>query len=176
MPSKHQFQSKLDLARGAGFTGWEARVGDPAKVRGADTGARLPEVRVVEKVKELGPELRAHPFPDLRILDDRSIHVVEARPDDHVAAQVPEAPDGRKDRRVEPAVYVADDIYRTGDVWPERVGHSVDGADAGNDVDRVAALRLDYRGELPTLDELVTFDRQFINRAQDEAVACVEVR
>src|SRR5262245_56208202 len=86
MPSKHQFHSKLDLPRRTGFTGWEARVGDPAKFRRADNVPRLPEVRVVEKVEELSPELRAHALADLRIFGNRKIHVVEARPDDHVAA------------------------------------------------------------------------------------------
>src|SRR5262245_61900741 len=65
---------------------------------------------MVEKVEELGPELRARPLADLRILDDRKIHVVEARPDDHVSAQAAEARDRLKDGGIEPTVYVADDV------------------------------------------------------------------
>src|SRR5262245_28593852 len=146
MPSKHQFHNKLDLPRRAGFTGWEARGGNPAECRRADNVPRLPEVRVVENVEELSPELRAQALADLRIFGNRKIHVVEARPDDHVAAKAAEARDCRKDRGVEPAVYLADDVNRTSHIRPERIGHSVDVVDAGDDVDRVAALRLDYRG------------------------------
>src|SRR5262249_52336700 len=174
--SEHQLQSKLDLPRRAGFTSWEARGGDPAECRRADDVARLPEVRMVEKVEELGAELRARGLADLRILDDRKINVVEARPDDHVASQTAEARDSHKDGGIEPTVYVADDVNRTRNIGPERAGHTVDHAVGGNDVDRVAALRLDYRSELPALDVPVAFDRQFINRAQDETVARVEVR
>src|SRR5262249_34870635 len=75
-----------------------------------------------------------------------------------------------------PAVDAADDLDWPGYIWPERVGHAVDRAVAGYYLDRVAALRLDDRGELPALDGLVAAKWQFVDRADDDAMSRVEIR
>src|SRR5262245_17517459 len=155
----NQFQSELHLTRRAGLPCWEARVGDTAKRRAADDVARPAEVRVVKEVEELGPELRSHPLAKPGVLDDRKISVIEPRPDDHVASQAAEARDRPKYRGLEPAVYAADDLDRPGYVRTERVGDAVDDAIAGNDIERVAALSLDYRGKFPALDKPAAAER-----------------
>src|SRR5262245_45836124 len=91
--SKNQFQRELYLTRRAGFTRWKACVGDTAKSRTADNVTWLAEVRVVEEVEELRPELHPHPLAHLGVLDHRKIRVIEPGADDHIAPQIAEARD-----------------------------------------------------------------------------------
>src|SRR5262245_38913637 len=107
MPSKHQFHSKLDLPRRAGFTGWEARGGNPAKRRRADNIPRLPEVRVVEKVEELSPELRARsPIFVFLVIEKSTLSkrgpMTTLRPSNFQAVQA-----GREGRDLEGAAAIA---------------------------------------------------------------------
>src|ERR1044072_4300532 len=114
-------QGQLYLPRRTGFTRRESRARDAAKGRSADEIARSAKVRMVKEVEQFGSEFRAHPVAELGVLDDRKICVVKSRPDDHVAAEVAEPRDRSKYSSVEPAVYAADDVDRTGHVGPARV-------------------------------------------------------
>jgi hypothetical protein len=108
--SEHQFQGELELARRAGLARWKSRSGNTAKVRRPNNIARLAEVRMVKHVKELGPELQALPFAKLRSFDYGEIRIVESRPDNDIAAKVPELRWNCKDRGIEPLVYVTYDL------------------------------------------------------------------
>jgi hypothetical protein len=68
-------QGKLHLPRRSGITRWKTRVGDNAKrsatnLRGP---SRLPEVRVIEHVKNFPPEFDHLPFTQLRPFDQRQV-------------------------------------------------------------------------------------------------------
>src|SRR4051812_29312410 len=211
LSSEEKLEGELNLARRAGVARGEARVGDDAEGRAAGLrdAAGLPEVGVVEDVEELRAELHAHVLGEVRVLDDREVHVVEARADDDVAAETPVVEDrtaarnrhGQREGRArgaraarprvahgvrEPLIRAADYLDCADLVGPERrqprQGVRVGGGRpryrdgvAREKVDGVAALRLDYRRQLPALEELVAVEGQLVEAAEDETVARVEV-
>src|SRR3954469_12169057 len=107
---------------------------------------------MVEKIEELGPELRMHLFRQLDMLNDRKVGVIEAGPFDCIAAEIAEAGDSSEGRRIEPSLHAADDLDRAGDVRPNRVSYAVNGDIPGDNVHGIAALHLNDRSELPTLN------------------------
>src|SRR5262249_25905727 len=126
-------------------------------------------------------------------LKDREVAVVETRATDDIAAQVPKVEDttrrdGQYEDRpgragadpriangiVEPLVRIAQDLRGSEHVRPQE--SSRQGRDISSHVNRVAALQLRDRRELPAFDEAVAPEGQLINPVDDEAVARVEVR
>src|SRR5215472_9152042 len=109
------------------------------------------------------------------MLSDGKIGVIKSRTDDYIAAKIAEACDRGKYRRIEPTIHTADDIYRTSYIGPKRAGHTVECAIAGHDVDRAPALRLDDHGDLTSVKKPIAAKWQFVNRADNEAVASVKI-
>jgi len=131
---------------------------------------------VVKEVEDLGPNLRTQSIAERNVLSDRKIHVIEPWPDDDVAAQVAEVRNRSEYRSVEPTLDAADDVDWTGHIWPQCVRYSIECAVAGDDVDGVAALSLEDPGKLPAIKEPVAAKWQFVDHADDDAVARVEIR
>ena len=88
--SEQQLHRELDLARRARVAGRQPRRVMTPEARAAHRGdaARLAEVRVVEDVERLGPELDGR-LPDACPLDDRQVGVVEAGPRTALRARLP---------------------------------------------------------------------------------------
>src|SRR5690348_11445290 len=90
--SEQQLQTELRLPRAAAYRGADQRSdlaggrAERARVIGLGrsgvehSGRREVEVRMVEDVEQLGAELNADPFVDLRILHDSKVRVREAWP------------------------------------------------------------------------------------------------
>src|SRR5262249_60507576 len=156
---KDQFQCELNLPRRSGFACREARAGDSTKGRAAHDVAWLAEVRMVEEVEELHPELYLYLLTESGVLDDRKIRVIEPWSWHDVAAQSTETGHGREGRRVEPAIRVTNDIDRPGEIGSHCVCHTVDRAIAGDYVERVAALNLENCCQLPSLKKPVSPER-----------------
>src|SRR5262245_21242096 len=184
----------------SGAVGW----GDESKGCASHRGNTpwLPKVRMVEEVEDLSPELDTQALGNRGVLEDREIHVFEVWPGDDISAQVAkvehaaaryrqrknraggtETGGGRNcDTRIadgvrEPQVGTdfADNVDRADQVWSEshRPGEAVD---AGDDVDRVATLQLGDAGNLPTFDQAIAFEGQFVKPVDDEPIAGVEIR
>src|ERR1043166_1698641 len=96
-PLKHKLQSKLQLPRRARIAGGKARIGDSAESRATHHSAGLPEVRMVENVESLRSQLQVSFFVKFDVLEHRDVHVIETRSNNHVATQIAEARDSRKD-------------------------------------------------------------------------------
>jgi hypothetical protein len=77
---EHKLQSELHLPRRAGIASRKARIGDRAEglaSRNCDA-ARLSKIRVVEDVKQLGPELQAGSLGQLGVFQNREVRVGES--------------------------------------------------------------------------------------------------
>src|SRR5262245_41355210 len=131
---------------------------------------------MVKEVEELGQKLRTQSLAERNVLSDRKIHVIEPWPDDNVAAQVAEAGNRSEYRSVEPTLDATDDVDRTGHIGTQCVRYSIERAVARDDVDGVAALHLGDPGKLPAIEEPVDGKWQFVDKADDDAVARVEIR
>src|SRR3989441_2358740 len=103
--SKQELQRKLDLPRR------RCRIcNDPT--RRAVLGAlendliRVREIRVIENIERLGPELQLQSLSDSDVLEQRRINVEQARTTERSATHVPEGPLCRqyKSSRVEPPI------------------------------------------------------------------------
>src|SRR5438874_8208795 len=70
------------------------RAGDPAEQTGTEIGIRVPEVHAIERVEELGPELRPLVFRERHRerLEDRKVEIGVTGSAPGVAAQAPEGP------------------------------------------------------------------------------------
>src|SRR6185369_1460547 len=133
------------------------------------------QVGVVEQVEDVGTELETGSCAWLKILDDRQVGVMERRADHDVAAEIAESIHGNEHRCVEPLIHTADDAHRSGHVWTHGIRRAVETAVARDDVDRIAALRLDDCRQLPAAYQRVTGEWQFVCTAEHEPVPGVEV-
>src|SRR5262245_38962183 len=88
--SEQEFHRELYLSRRSRIAGREARVADHAERRAADRrhASRLTEVRLVEQVEELQPQLGACAANERHVLDERQVRIPESRPDDRVPREV----------------------------------------------------------------------------------------
>src|SRR6185369_12137203 len=136
----------------------------------------LAEAGMIEDIKHFRAHLQAHRLVELDVLEQGEIHVTKAGADNHIASEIAEARDRSKGGGIEPAIHTTENYNRPRDIWPHRVCHSIDLAVRGDDVNRIAALRLNYGGKLPALFHAVASEWQLVNRARDEAVTRVEVR
>ena len=102
--------------------------------------------------------------------------VVEGRTDHKIAAQITEARDRGKHRRIEPAIHRAKNPYGPAGIRPKRAGHTVDNAIRRDDVHGVSTLRLENHGKDPAFDAAVAVKRQGVHAADDEALPGIEVR
>ena len=75
---KDQLQTKLNNAR-------VPSAGDDAEASLINEAIRWIPLRVIERIKEFGTKLRVHLLSYLRILHQRDIKVVDARPNDGCA-------------------------------------------------------------------------------------------
>src|SRR5262252_693968 len=78
-PLEEELRGELNLARRSGVAGREARVADHAERRAADRrdASGLTEVRLVEQVENLDPQLDARAARQRDVLDHREIGVAE---------------------------------------------------------------------------------------------------
>src|SRR5262249_56305291 len=86
---EEELGGELDLSRRSGIACRESRVADDPE-RGAANRrctAGLTEVRLVEQVEELEPQLHARAALQRDVLDDREVGVAEPRPVDRVASE-----------------------------------------------------------------------------------------
>jgi hypothetical protein len=104
---------------------------------------------VVEDVEHIGLQLNPSLAGQRQLPGNGDVRVDKARSDDDVAAQGAEPVDRRERRGIEPAIRRAENANRPDDVGPDDVGDPGQAAVAGDDVDRVAALRLNDDGDLP---------------------------
>src|SRR5262245_17129061 len=130
---------------------------------------------MVEKIEDVDAELHSRARTCGHVLDDRKIRVVEAWSGDGVARQVSEAVDCGERRRIEPPIDRSDDLDWSRQIRTNGVGCSVETAVAGDDVDGIAALRLDDGRKLPAARERVPLEGQFIGCSEDESVTRIEV-
>src|SRR5580765_1704451 len=91
-PVEQHLHSQLNLARRTRIAGREPRCRDHAEAGAADGGnpSRLTEVRVVEQVEGLEPELEPRTRAERRPLGQREVHVREPGADDDVPAEIAE--------------------------------------------------------------------------------------
>src|SRR5947208_1303782 len=181
---ENQLHGKLNLPGRARITDAAACGGDHAESRGAHGPSGLGEIRVVEEIEELGAELDGQSFPDLHVLDQGEIKVVEAGANDPVAAETP------KDRSAAPLLLYRDAECRR--IEPKRrvwVGHS-ERADlvrtargqpsrAGGrniQVHRIAGLERGRAGEFPALHQGGLLEGEVVAVADVEVMPRVEVR
>src|SRR5947207_14959626 len=98
---EHRLQGKLRLPRGSRIARREARLRYHPERRAADRrdAARQIEIRLIEDVERLEAELQPGRTGQPDVLDNRQIGVAESRPDDRVAAEIPEVKGAaRRDR------------------------------------------------------------------------------
>ena len=99
--SKDQFQAELQLTHVDAGT----RAGNLAECIRCRGGVRIPEVRVIEKIERLKPELQVGGFRNGELLQSREIHTENAGAGDDVTAKVPVSSDRieRNSSRIKPA-------------------------------------------------------------------------
>src|SRR6185295_13715995 len=114
--SERQPRDELQLPRRTRFSRWQARSRDLAERRAADDVAGWTEVRMVEQVEDIEPELDAGASPEALVLHERQVRIVEGGPDQRISAEIAEAIHGRERRRVEPLVHRADDANRSDEI------------------------------------------------------------
>src|SRR6202035_822481 len=145
----------------------------------------LPEIGRIQQIESVGSDLPSQALGELGVLDQREVHVREPWSDYDVAAQIsePSARDqyrgildvryrcGRaiKGRR-EPS------LHRSRYVGPDFAADAGQRGVGGMEIDRIPRLQLDDGAEFPAFHEAVSFERQIVDPAQDEAVPRVEVR
>ncbi len=61
---------------------------DPAEGWRAEEVVGQVEVRMVEEVEGLGPELKIDPFAKRRVLHQRDVHVLKSRPSENISARI----------------------------------------------------------------------------------------
>ena len=66
----NEFHRKLNLTRRTRLASWESRTGDPAKRRRSHYISRLPEVRMIKEIEELGSKLQANVLGDACVPND----------------------------------------------------------------------------------------------------------
>ena len=132
---------------------------------------------MVKEVEELGPKLQSSVSRRASVffMIEKSV-LLNPGPMTTLRPRLPKRADRREYRSIEPTIDAADDVDWSGHIGPQRVRHASDCAVAGDDVDWVAALRLKNRGKLPAVEEPVAAKWQFIDCADDDAVARVEIR
>ena len=131
---------------------------------------------MIEKVEEFSAKLYTKLFTQHCVLDHRKIGVTEARSDNHIAAEITGTQHCPEHRRIKPLLDGADRRNRSGDVGPERIGDAVHSAVAGNDVDRTAALELNYRSQLPAFEKRIAVEWQIVYSVPDKPVTGVKIR
>src|SRR5215472_4777175 len=77
--SESQFQPELHQARIVHRV-IDHGEGRGVEVRAGAVAAGRAELRVVEQIEELSPEIQSHPFADREVLHQREIRVDEIRP------------------------------------------------------------------------------------------------
>ena len=187
--SEQGLQSELRLPRRSRIACREARVGNHPERRAADRGdaSRQPEVRLIEDVEHFDAELKPRGAGEREVPDDREIRVAESRTVDSIAPQVaemehpvcrhrqrehgtararagPRSDPRIADRVVEPLRGRSDDGRIPDEVGTQRIVHAVERADAGDDVNGAAGLRLRDDAQLPAFDERIVFEGQFVDR------------
>src|SRR5262249_4576076 len=90
--SEDNLQRKLHLARRARLACRKSRLPDHTECCTARCRheARISEVRVIEKIKDLRAKLRANRFSDPRVLEDREVDIVECRSSDGIPPEITE--------------------------------------------------------------------------------------
>src|SRR5260370_40284535 len=153
--SEYQAQRELNLPR-AGAAVLHTRRDDLAERGTGSSHARVVEVRMVERVEDLGSELQVALFLTQReSLQHREIESVRGRPDDDVAsgrAVAPERAVGAA-RGVEPPRRVVREVVGiASDVGP-RPGLRAGKLQAGGRAERVAGLDGDDSVGLPSAED-----------------------
>src|SRR3954465_1946057 len=98
MPSKQQLQRKLNLARTSQIPTDRPRSRNLTEARNRQIVLRLPEIRMVEQVERLAPELQRCTLPYLRDLGDGQVDTLKSGTRENVSAGVTE-PCGLADER-----------------------------------------------------------------------------
>src|SRR5258706_16129428 len=107
MSLKNQLHTQLQLARAAQISARRTGRGDLSELRRREylprRRSRLREIRVVEQIERLGPELQRHALADGRGLGDRQVDILESRRLQCVATHVAETlAVAHERRRIEP--------------------------------------------------------------------------
>ena len=74
---EQQLQRKLNLARTSQVPPHRPRRRNLTERRDRQIVLRLPEIRMIEQVERLAPELQRYPLLDLRVLGDREVDVLQ---------------------------------------------------------------------------------------------------
>src|ERR1700676_177793 len=169
-----KLQRELQLPRRPGISRREARAGDrreglqPGRRGWQDHYARatgrprLPEIRMVEEVERIDTELEIESLRDLRVFDQRQIHVRKSRTGEGVASEIAEAVGGRypKRRRCvgDPLRGISADHHRSQKIGPNRVKSPCCERSAQHNRKGVSRLRADDRRDLPSADQTVSLE------------------
>src|SRR6185503_7538681 len=163
------------LTRGPRLAGGKTGPRNLAEHRASDDIAWRAEIRLVEQVENVSPQPPLVAPGHRHTFADREIGAAERRTDHGIAAERAEAGYGYQRRRIEPLVHRADDRDRSGAVGAHGVRQAVERTVARDDVERIAALRLDDGRQLPAARQRVPAERKFVGRADDESVPGVEI-
>ena len=158
----NQSQRELYLSRRTGFAGREPCVRDSPKGGTARYIARLPEVRMIKNIEELGAELQRIVSPNFVFLVIEKSVLLKAGPITTFRPRLPKRAYGRKHGSVKPGINAAENIDGPFTSGRQCAGHAVHRAVRRHNVYRVAALRLYDGGELPAFDQPVAVKRQFV--------------
>jgi len=106
---KHQLQGKLELPRGRRRRNLPGRVaiGVFGAVANKNDRIRVEEIRVIEEIERLRPELQVKSLVDTELLEKRSVGVDQTGSPDRPARDVPKGSGNRQDEglRIEPMIH-----------------------------------------------------------------------
>ena len=86
---------------------WHGRIVLPVSILPA---VRIGEVRVVENIEELRPELQPLYFPEVKVLGNGDIQILEARIREHIPAHITELPETRRNHDGVPLCVAAEQV------------------------------------------------------------------